>query len=74
MSGYPEVTRLKQVRLPHDGVHRCGSGCAHQACRHAGKVDGCLRGCDASGPVWSACPYRAIGFIYVEEAQNERSC
>jgi hypothetical protein len=65
VSEYPHVTYMKEVRLPNDLARRCGSGCAHEACRYAGKAEGYLLNCEANGPLWSACPYHATGFIHV---------
>lgn len=62
---YPEVIIGRTERLPNDGVRRCGSSPAHATCRFAGSAEGHLLMCDASGAMWSACPYSASGFINV---------
>jgi len=64
---YPQVTHTTQVRLPNDGVRRCGSACAHAGCKYAGPAEGYLLGCAASATAWSACPYHACGFINVAD-------
>jgi hypothetical protein len=68
---YPRVYYLKEVSLPHDGVRRCGSSGAHDACRFAGQAHGYLLTCDASARAWSHCPYHATGSIRVPAVQEE---
>lgn len=58
-------------RLPKDGRLRCGSSCAHAACKFAGEIDQhLLLLCAASAKMWSACPYKASGYVNVYDGQS----
>jgi hypothetical protein len=67
---YPKVTIGRTERLPNDGVRRCGSSAAHAMCRFRGNAEGYLLGCDATGPMWSHCPYHAIGTINIYDGET----
>ena len=65
MTKPPQVFIGRTERLPDDGVRRCGSSLAHAACRFAGAPEGHLLRCDATGAMWSACPYHAAFTVNV---------